>query len=316
MRHAHFSRVIVSIGIFIGAMLPASFAKASLLLYDPFNYTPGGTALIGQTDTSTPSVPNQTWAATGTNNVGVGPTVESGNLSLNGVTYPNYPASVGALANLKKGTTGDFWEPRIGIGATIGSASGTVYYSLLVNLPATNITNGSSGVFIAGFNNTTGSQGGSATVLGGELCISSASGGFHFGVGVTTAAGATRVFGSDIFSANTTNLIVVSYTFGAGTADDVAKLYVNPSDSLFTNGITTSPIPDSVTPEATVTGDMTSSAFDFIKSVFLRDNSNEPTGGVNVDELRVWTVPEPTSIALLATGSAMLLGRRRQCRRT
>ena len=40
-----------------------SFAKASLLLYEPFDY-PAGSVLVGQTDTYV--TPNQTWAPTGT----------------------------------------------------------------------------------------------------------------------------------------------------------------------------------------------------------------------------------------------------------
>ena len=104
---------------------------------------------------------------------------------------------------------------------------------------------------------------------------------------------------------------MASYTYGPGSADDVAKLYINPPDNLFTNGITDSEL--TITPNASTTVDInTSGASDFIRTFFVRDNTSEPTGGMNMDEVRVWAVPEPGSLALLGIASATTLMRRRR----
>src|SRR5438552_1899608 len=132
-------------------LLFASISKASLLLYEPFDYT-AGSALLNQTDTYV--TPNQNWAGTGT--VGsagsIGPAITGSSL-----TYPNYPVSIGNAVSTKNTAT-DTMTPRISLNTTIGSASGTVYYSLLVNPNGVNQTNGTAGSFIAGLNNTIGSQ--------------------------------------------------------------------------------------------------------------------------------------------------------------
>src|SRR6476620_12639363 len=131
----------------ISLLVFASISRASLLLYEPFDYT-AGAAVVGQTDTYVS--PNQTWVTTGT--VGAGPFISTPSL-----TYPNYPISLGNSATVRS-ATGDVVTPRISLNTTIGSDTGTVYYSMLVKsngIPG----NGTAGTFIAGLNNSTGSQG-------------------------------------------------------------------------------------------------------------------------------------------------------------
>src|SRR5437879_1408414 len=108
--------------LFLGIVLCfTSLSRASLLLYEPFDYT-SGAALVGQTDTYV--TPSQTRATTGT--AGAGPFISTPSL-----TYPNYPISLGNAVTVRS-AAGDVITPRISLNAAIGSDSGTVYYSMLV----------------------------------------------------------------------------------------------------------------------------------------------------------------------------------------
>jgi len=275
----------------------ASISRASLLLYEPFDYT-AASAVVGQTDTYV--TPNQTWATTGT--VGAGPFISTPSL-----TYPNYPVSIGNSATVRS-AAGDVITPRISLNTTVGSDSGSVYYSMLVKangLPG----NGTAGTFIAGLNNTTGSQGTALATVGGITLVHPNGTGYSFGV-ENGSANANRAYNdAKIFGTSDTVLIVVSYTFGPGTADDVANIYINPDP-------TTGLAPGS--PDATCTLDMTTPGGDNIRTFFIRDNTSQPSAGIVIDEVRVgmsWTdvvLPEPTSALILAVSSVpFLIGRRR-----
>jgi hypothetical protein len=290
-----------------------SLARANLLLYEPFDYT-AGTALTGQTDTYV--TPNQTWAATGAY-VGTpgGPLVGSTSLSLPGSSYPNYPSSIGNDANTRN-VAGDSATPRISLNAAIGTASGVVYYSVLVNAANVNVGNGTAGSFIAGFNNTTGSQSAAQSTIGAAICIHANSGGYSFGIVNTNTA--TRAYNdTKVFGTADTVLIVASYTYGSGTADDVANLYINPDASFLAMGSAEGPPP---TPDATFTGDMGTPGSDTIRTFFVRDNTSEPTGGMFMDEIRVATtwaeaaIPEPASTLLLGAIVVLPILRRRRRR--
>ena len=64
--------------------------------------------------------------------------------------------------------------------------------------------------------------------------------------------------------------------------------------------------------------DMSTPGSDFIRTFFVRDNTTEPTGGFNIDEVRVGTtwqdvaIPEPGSALLAASLAPLLLRRRRR----
>jgi hypothetical protein len=285
----------------LGLLFFTSLARASLLMYEPFDY-PSGSTLVGQTN------PNgQQWVITGALGTqgGTGPTVTSGGLSNAGL-----PASTGNGLNVKN-ITGDSVTPRIALpGQPYGTDSGTVYYSMVVQAPAVNVGNNTAGSFIAGFNNTTGSQAAALSAVGAALCIHANGTGYSYGIVNTNTA--TRAFNdSKIFGTADTVLIVASYTFGPGTADDVAKLYINPPSGTLTNGISDSEL--TITPDATSTADVGTGAADFIRTFFVRDNTSEPTGGMNIDEVRVWAVPEPASIGLLGVVTSAFYFRRRRC---
>ena len=265
--------------------------------YDPFADASGsggttytvGSGLIGQTNAQ-----GLTWFQAGP--AGTHITIASGNLSVAGLV----PSS----GNMVQSASVNGNAARLGLG---GSAitTGTTYYSMAVDITsAGGMTTG--GAIIAAFNNSTGSQSGNPTVLGGALEVRSSGTGYN--LGIVKQSGQTVVWDSTVHNFGDTVFVVGSYTFGSGNS---ASLWLNPSSTTFAAGSA---------PTATLT---TAAGADIsgIASILIRGATTlDPN--FEVDELRVggdWAdvtpVPEPTAVALGGLGIVALIAARRFVRK-
>jgi hypothetical protein len=289
--------------------LPWGFGASGALLYDGFDYAPGA-ALSGQSNTNVS--PSLTWSYVGTGANSADPKIGSGNLS-----YPGLPASVGNSALTDRTQSG---ASRLALPSA--QISGTVYYSMLLKVTdITNLTNTTTGSFLAGLNNTTGA-GSSIAAAGAGLMIhrdpNNASA-YNLGVGVSTA-NADRIFNTVAHDTSQTLFVVAAYQFNPGTDDDNAYLWINPPSDSF--GLDVVPPADVSSLGALSTAAASDIATGQLTSVFLRNNSVEPSQ-IQIDELRVDTswagvtgaVPEPGGAMLAALGAIALWrrGRRSAC---
>jgi hypothetical protein len=175
--------------------------------------------------------------------------------------------------------------------------SGTLYFSCalkVISLGAFSSTGG----YIAGFNNSRGTQSGTPTVLGTRILMRSAgAAAFSLGVAKNTTNTTEWVWATNVFSAGETIFVAGSYTFNSNSStDDVAALWINPDPITFAAA---SP------PTATLTlANGADIAMNQIASfVFLQRGLNNPNQPaiVVVDELRIgrsWAGIAPLAAAL------------------
>jgi hypothetical protein len=124
--------------------------------------------------------------------------------------------------------------------------------------------------------------------------------GYQLGVGAT-ATTANRVFdATHVYNPGDTLFLVLSYTFGTGANDDIARLYVNPTPGSLEGANT--PVVTTTAGALDVTGSQ-------IQSFFLRNNSVEPNA-TQIDDLRVGTTWEDVTPASVAPepSAAMMIG--------
>jgi hypothetical protein len=268
--------------------------------YDPFADSVGN--LIGNTDFQ-----GDLWYAAGPS--GSQPQIVSGSLSL----PSGLPAPYGNSVSFGP-PTGTGISAKLGLTAVTG---GTVYYSFALDITSLGSL-GTSGIFIAGFNNTTGSAGSQPTTVGSRLYVRSATGGFNLGINKADGTASDIAWDSGTYSLNSPLFIVGSYNLAdAGGSADSSALWINPSPSTF--GGATAPFTADTTSAG---GDMsTSSGVDVVNSFVLREgNASEPDA--ILDELRVGTawadvtpVPEPSTTALAGFGALALVSWYRARRR-
>lgn len=184
---------------------------------EPFIYTPGDN-LAGQTS------PNfLTWADVGTNTAGAYVTVHTDNLTVTNLA----PATGNSIrfGGLGKSARLSFPNPF---------TTGTVFYSFalkVVDLAGASTAGG----FIAGFNNSTGTQGNQPTAVGTRVYLRTTNGGFNIGLSKSSSMDTEWVWHGTVFNTNQTILLVGSYTFTSvgNSTDDFSRLWINPSAANF-----------------------------------------------------------------------------------
>jgi len=266
------------------------------LIYEPFDYV-AGTDLTGQT----PAGATTGWQAMGTNGASGSDPITIASGSLSGVAGLA-PAVGNSITFGGLGLT-----DRIPIGQPPLTA-GTLYYSFVfkvTDLGALTTTGG----FMAGFNNSTGTATTQPTAIATRLVTKLNGSGFQVGLDKSSGTGANFVFADTVFNLGDTIFVVGSYTFNSGsTTDDESRLWINPSPSTFGQESAPSGFLSSV-----ATNDFTAIA----SFLFRQGNASAVPGVVVADELRVdtiWagvTVPEPSTVPWLAAAGISFLTRRR-----
>jgi hypothetical protein len=261
-------------------------ASGPATFYEPLAY-PEGTALSLVTNLT-----GQWWTTAGSGSA-VATTI-AGNLSVPGLERAT---GVSVQFGAVDGPSGRF-------NLISNVTSGTLYYSCTLKVTALGDLS-SSGGYVAGLNNSRGSQTGTPTVLGTRILMrATASGGFNIGVAKNTTTPAEWVWSSREFRANDTVFLVGSYTFNsASSSDDISRLWIDPAP------------PDlgaDTPPPATLTANSGAdiSANQIASFVFLQrglNNTAQP-GTLVADELRIgptWaSVTAPTPILLTPSWSA------------
>ncbi len=247
----------VSSNAFLTVAVPPALA------FDPFapavtSYAPGAN-LIGQTNAG-----GTYWTQAGP--AGTQPTIQAGSLSVGGLSGPSGNS-------VKFGGNG--MSARFNIGTN--TTSGTWYYSFVTRV--TDITGlSSSGVFWAGFNNSSGTQTSTPTSVGTRVVTRSATGGYNIGLDKSSGTAANFVFSPTIFTTSDTVFLVGSYTFNSGsTTDDISQLWINPLPSTFGQAIA---------PPAALTNTAGTDLSAIASFVLFNRNAAEPAG-IIADELRV-----------------------------
>ncbi|MGZ4965118.1 MAG: TIGR02597 family protein, partial [Limisphaerales bacterium] len=247
--------------------------------YEPFNYV-GGTVLAGQSNPI-----GIKWDEIGTSTAGSSIQVSTGNL-----TTTNLLASTGNSIHF--GGLGKSVRFSFPSGTT--QTSGTLYYSYLLKI--TDLTGmSSSGVFVAGFNNSTGTQTGQPTEVGTRLYLRTAGGGFNVGMSKDSSTAADWVWDPRVFTTSDTVFLVGAYTINSGsTTNDLAQMWINPNTNSFMSAN-----PPSADLTTTNGNDINSSQI--ASFVYLQRSSTEPAS-MTVDELRIgtnWASVTPVSPAAI-----------------
>jgi Secretion system C-terminal sorting domain len=152
------------------------------------------------------------------------------------------------------------------------NASGTIYYSYLLNVNSMAGVTNADGGYISGFGNGT-------TTLGATLWTKRVDDtNFNIGLEVRTANAANTTYTSASYATGTTYFIVVGYTFGdpATASDDTVNLWVNP-------------VVNAAQTAATLTDSHTGTDLTAIDAFFLRQDSTTETPSLLIDELRIGT---------------------------
>jgi hypothetical protein len=179
-------------------VLGVTAATAAPVLVENFSYaTPSG--LVGQGGWATHS-------GGGTN----AQTVNAGNL-----TYPGYPSSgVGALLGTLAASGEDTNRSFTGI------TTGTAYLAALVNVASTTTT----GDYFLHF--ADGAIGGN--IFLGRLFVKKDAASTNYAFGIQFGSTVATVYTPFSYAPGTTHLVVIKYTFNAGTQNDVASLFIDP----------------------------------------------------------------------------------------
>jgi hypothetical protein len=146
-----------------------------------------------------------------------------------------------------------------------------LYYSLILKVTDITAATSSVGGYFAGFGQT-------ATLFGATLWLKQDGSKFRIGISSRTTASAVA-YSTELFDLNSEILIVAAYQFNSEAGDDVASLWINPPSSSFG----TSEVPTTTLSVTNAGGTDLSS----ISSFFIRQDSDEETPIMEVDELRI-----------------------------
>jgi autotransporter-associated beta strand protein len=277
------------------ALAVASAEASAQLVYEPFDY---GTASVG---TNLGNVGPTTffgyinpmsgnpYAIVSTNAPATGPftneaTIASGNLN---VPTGFVPASGNSLTY-----SGSLRSPRIGITAApfTQASNATMYYSGVLKITdLTNVPVNAAGVFIAGFNNSVGTQTGQVTAVAARLhvrragALNDSTTDYELGI-----RNGTEVIVWDTQNTYTVGvsepLVVASYQLvDGGTANDVGRMWINPDPSTF--GAAVAP----ATPLTTTIDLSTNASNNNVASFIFRGDNALVPAGIQMDEVRVDT---------------------------
>jgi hypothetical protein len=248
----------------------------SQLMTEPFNYTPDATMGIAQQS-------GGVWVRI---NSGDSILVTSGNLS-----YPGLPASTGNKISFD-GTGSDNYR------AFTAQTSGTVYYSLILNVSALGSLN-TTGTYFTSLIQTA-----STSSFGGAIWTRLSTTAGRYNIGISTRSNSAVSWLTTDFVPGTSYFVVGAYEIITGTANDVAKIWVNPA----LGG--SEPSPDATAVPGTDLGAAG------IERVLLRQDAATTTPFIDYDELRVGTtwaqvtpsaaVPTITLSALAAFGNVCI----------
>ncbi|MSU59921.1 MAG: hypothetical protein EXS35_17430 [Pedosphaera sp.] len=248
--------------------------------YDPFNYTAGAN-LAGNTNGNLLS-----WADIGTSTAGPYVTVRSNSLAVPGLAN----ASGNSIQFGGLGKSVRFSFPT---GNPV--TTGTLYYSFTTQVIDTNGL-AASGIFVAGFNNSVGTQTGQPTVIGTRVYLHHTNGGFNVGTSKNSSTASEWVWDPRNFTTNQVLFLVGSYTFNtlATNNDDVAQLWINPDPATFGAG---APPP----PSLIASNGTDISANQIASFIFVQRSATQPAV-MFADELRLgrtWAdVTPPVTITL------------------
>ncbi|HEX9950728.1 MAG TPA: T9SS type A sorting domain-containing protein [Rubricoccaceae bacterium] len=240
-----------SLSLALALLLLPVAGQAQSLLLDNFNAAPG-TLLTGAG-----------WVQNGT--VATNPIA----VTANNLMFPNFPATSGNAAALT--TSGQ----DVNRSLVSAPASGAVYAAFLVNVSAAQ----TAGDYFFALLPANGS-----TNFGGRVYARLSAGAVQFGL---TKTNNTPLYTTATYPLGTTVLLVVKYTFVAGTANDPVSLFVlNAGDALATE-----PATPTLT-DPTTTNDLTAAG-----AALLRQGTaaNAPT--LTFDGLRVGTSWEDAVLA-------------------
>jgi len=234
-----FKTMLVAIALVIGSL--SASGQVTLPHLDPLNYTVGQGL---QTQTNWTSL-----------NSGDALLIATGNLS-----YPGLPTSTGNKVTFD----------AAGIDAAKSFAqqtSGTVYYSFLLNISALGSLNTTGGYF-------TGLNEGTSTSYGATVWTRADGVGYDLGINPRTTAANTQW--STINAINTTVFVVISYQIVSSTANDIVRMWINPT-------------PGSTEPAATLTATNAGTDLLNLNRILLRQDAAATTPFIEMDELRIGT---------------------------
>lgn len=236
-------------------------SQAQLLMHEPFNYTPHPTDGL--------------WVQSGA----VWLRINSGDSILvdnNSLTYPGLATSTGNKAKYDAAGS-DYYR------TFAAQTSGTVYYSFILNVSSLSTHTTTGGYF------TSLVQGSSTTSYGGAVWTRASTTAGKFNVGVSTRSNSAVSWLSADLNPGTSYFIVAAYEIITGTANDVAKIWLN---TAAIGG--TQPAPDATSVVGT---DLSAAGID---KVLLRQDNTSNTPFIEIDEIRVgtsWADVTPASAA-------------------
>jgi hypothetical protein len=258
---------LLSATVAICAAISAT-AYSQFQQYDGFAYT-----------TNTTLAGNGTWSNV---NTGTAPIIVADSLTVSGLQAPT--------GNKVSWDAGNIQEAINLFGAT--NTTGATFFSFAFQL--TSLPTATTYSFGLAQNTTT---------YGATVWLRADGSGFNVGVNKGTTA-TNAVYAPGTLSLNTTYFLVGSYEFVAGSANDIASLWINPDSSTFDT------LPS---PSATITSTNSGGDISGISGFLLRGANGSPAG--LMDELRIGTdwadvtpVPEPSTYAMLALAGVALAG--------
>ena len=240
------------------------------LLYEPFDYTPDAVNGIAQQS-------GGVWVRI---NSGDSVLVTSGNLS-----YSGLPASTGNKISYD-GTGSDNYR------AFTAQTTGTVYYSFILNVSSLGSLN-TTGTYFTGL-----IQAGSTSAFGGTVWTRQSTTTGKYNVGVSTRSNSAVSWLAADLDPATSYFIVAAYEIITGTANDVAKIWLN---TAAIGGA--EPAPDATSVVGTDLGAAG------IGRILLRQDAATTTPFIDLDEIRIGTtwaeVTPSASVPVLSISSPL-----------